>query len=102
VGFQTRQENNAVRHTLLALVIVAMAAPALAPPALAQARGGGPPNVMAESDRSKAEDAARAAKEAEAGYKSGIGRIPDAKAKQDPWGGVRSGTTATQTKPNTK
>jgi len=38
----------------------------------------------------------------EAGYKSGISRIPDAKAKQDPWGGVRSGTTATQTKPNTK
>ena len=92
-----------MKHTLLALVIVAMAAPALAPPVLAQTRGGGgPPNVMAESDRSKAEDAARAAKEAEAGYKSGISRIPDAKAKQDPWGGVRSGTTATQTKPNTK
>jgi hypothetical protein len=91
-----------VRHTLLALVIVAVTAPALAPPAFAQARGGGAPNVMADSDRAKAEEDARVAKEADAGYKSAIGRIPNAKAKQDPWGGVRSGATAAQTKPNTK
>jgi hypothetical protein len=32
-------------------------------------------------------------KEREQAYKSGIGKIPDAKGKMDPWGNVRSPAT---------
>jgi hypothetical protein len=71
-----------VRHTVLALVIAAMATPAYAQftPNLA---GGGTAKLKTDVD-------VRQEREREAGYRSGVNKIPDVKAKTDPWGGVRN------------
>lgn len=86
-----------MKNTLLALVIVAMATPALA-------QVGGAPNLAADGVKLKTDVDVKQEQEREAGYKSGLGKIPDAKAKQDPWGSVRGTSTAAQNhaKPNAK
>jgi hypothetical protein len=70
-----------LRHTVLALVIAALATPAYAQftPNLA---GGGRVNPKTDAE-------VKQEQEREAGYKSGISKIPDAKGKSDPWAGVR-------------
>jgi hypothetical protein len=75
-----------VRNIVLALVIAALATPAYAQfaPNLA---GGGRSNP-------KTEEQVRQEKEREAGYRSGVSKIPDAKGKSDPWAGVRSASPA--------
>jgi hypothetical protein len=96
------QENNAVRNTVLALVI----APALAVAAPALAQVGGAPNTLADSVHLKTDVEVKQEQEREAGYKSGLGKIPDAKGKKDPWGNVRSDSASAQNqhqpKSNTK
>jgi hypothetical protein len=89
-----------VRHTVLALIIAP--AFALATPALAQV--GTAPNVMADSVHLKTDVEVKAEQDREAGFKAGLGKIPDAKTKKDPWGSVRSGSTSAQnqTKPGAK
>lgn len=84
-----------MRKTVPALVIVAMATPALA-------QVGGGPNLSADGVKLKTDVEVKQEREREAGYKSGLGKIPDAKGKQDPWGGVRSTSTPVQNqaKPN--
>jgi hypothetical protein len=86
---EKRQENDAVRNTLLALVIVAMATPALA-------QMGGAPNLAADGVKLKTDVEVKQEQEREAGYRTGLGKIPDAKAKQDPWGSVRGTPTPGQ------
>lgn len=74
-----------MRHTVLALVIAALATPAYAQLS---------PNMAGSNVKLKTDVEVKKEKEREAGYKSGISRIPDAKAKTDPWDGVRSVTPA--------
>ena len=73
------QEGNDVRHTVLALVIVALATPAYAQF-----------NLNAVDMHPKTDVEAKQEKERETGYRSGVNKIPDAKGKSDPWGSVRS------------
>lgn len=75
-----------MRNTVLALVIVAMATPAFA-------QVGGAPNISADGVKLKTDVDVKREREREAGYKSGLSKIPDAKGKKDPWGDVRSAST---------
>ena len=70
-----------MRNTVLALVIVAMATPAYAQFA---------PNLAGGNPHPKTDVEIKREQEREAGYKSGVSRIPDAKSKSDPWASVRS------------
>jgi hypothetical protein len=75
-----------VRHTVLALVIAAMATPAYAQFS---------PNLSGGNDKKlKTDVEVRQEKERESGYRSGVNRIPDGKAKTDPWSGVRNAAPA--------
>jgi len=74
-----------MRYTVLALVIAAMATPAYAQFS---------PNLAAGANRPKSDVEVKQEQERETGYKSGLSRIPDAKGKTDPWGGVRSAAPA--------
>ena len=73
-----------MRNTVLALVVAAMATPVYAQTA---------PNFAADDVKLKTDVDVKKEQDREAGYKSGISKIPDAKGKVDPWGGVRSATT---------
>jgi len=73
-----------VRSTVLALVIAAMATPVYAQTA---------PNFAAGDVKLKTDVDVKKEQERESGYKSGVSKIPDAKGRVDPWGGVRSATT---------
>lgn len=89
-----------MRNTVLAFVIT----PALVMAAPALAQVGAAPNVMADPVKLKTDVEVKQEQEREAGFKSGLSKIPDAKGKKDPWGNVRSGSTSaqSQSKPNTK
>jgi hypothetical protein len=85
-----------VRNTVLALVIVAMATPAYAQLS---------PNMAAGSVKLKTDVEVKQEQERESGYRSGVNKIPDAKGKSDPWGGVRNATPApgqSQSRSNSK
>jgi hypothetical protein len=74
-----------VRHTVLALVIAALATPAYAQFS---------PNLAGERSKLKTDAEVRQEKERESGYRSGVNRIPDGKVKSDPWSGVRNAAPA--------
>jgi hypothetical protein len=86
-----------VRKTVLAITIVAMATPVCAQIS---------PNLAGGSAKPKTDVDVRQEQEREAGYKAGVSRIPDAKGKVDPWGGVRGAATSssgqTQSRQNAK
>jgi hypothetical protein len=87
-----------VRHTILALVIAALATPAYA-------QFG--PNIGAGGVRlnPKTDVEVQKEKERESGYRSGVSKIPDSKSKSDPWSGVRSASptpTPNQPRSNAK
>jgi len=77
-------EENIVKKTVLALLIAAMATPVYAQMA---------PNFAAGDVKLKTDVEVKKEQEREAGYKSGVSKIPDAKGKVDPWGGVRGAAT---------
>jgi hypothetical protein len=74
-----------VRHTVLALVIAVMATPAYAQFS---------PNLAGGNAKLKTDAEVRQEKEKEAGYRSGVNKIPDGKPKTDPWSGVRNAAPA--------
>jgi hypothetical protein len=80
-----------VRKIVLGLVIAV-----LATPAFAQLAGGAGPNLAGEGvSKLKTDREIKQEQDREAGYKSGLSKIPDAKpSKSDPWGGVRGATPA--------
>jgi hypothetical protein len=49
--------------------------------------------------KAKTDDEVKHERELDQAYKSGLSKIPDQKAKADPWGGVR-GVVTPQSKPN--
>jgi hypothetical protein len=73
------QEGKDVRHTVLALIVVALATPAYAQF-----------NLNPTDLHPKTEAEVQKEKERESGYRAGVSKIPDGKSKSDPWGGVRS------------
>ena len=76
-----------MRHTVLALVIAALATPAYAQFSPNLAGGGGRVNPKTDAE-------VRQERERESGYRSGVSKIPDGKAKSDPWAGVRGAAPA--------
>jgi hypothetical protein len=83
-----------VRHTVLALVIAAIATPAYAQFT---------PNLAGGGAKLKTDAEVKQERDREAGYRSGVNRIPDGKAKSDPWSGVRNAAPAqNQSRSNTK
>ena len=86
-----------MRKTVLAITIVAMATPVCAQIS---------PNLAGGSVKLKTDVEVKQEQEREAGYKAGVSRIPDAKGKVDPWGGVRGAATSssgqTQSRQNAK
>ncbi len=74
-------------RSLVALMIIA----AMATPAGAQIS----PNMLGDAIHRKTDVEVRQEQERESGYKAGLGKIPDQKAKADPWGNVR-GTESPQ------
>jgi hypothetical protein len=92
------QEGNDVRHNVLALLIAALATPAYAQ--LGPNLGGGDIRINPKTDAE-----VRQEQEREFGYRSGVSKIPDAKAKSDPWAGVRGAAPApgqSQSRPTAK
>jgi hypothetical protein len=74
-----------VRHIVLALVIAAMATPAYAQLS---------PNLAGGTAKLKSDADVKQEKDRENAYRSGVSKIPDAKAKSDPWSGVRNAAPA--------
>jgi hypothetical protein len=68
-------------RSLVAMMIIA----AMATPVRAQMS----PNIMQEMPKFKTDVEVKEEKERESGYKAGLSKIPDQKAKADPWGTVR-------------
>jgi hypothetical protein len=77
-----------VRRTVLAFVIAAVATPAFAQMSDGSLR----PNLAGMGTKMKTDEDIKREQATEAGYKSGLSKIPDAKTtgKNDPWGGVRN------------
>jgi hypothetical protein len=73
-----------LRNLVLALVIAALATPAYAQFNLA---GSGRSNPKTDVEIKQEQ-------EREAGYRSGVSKIPDSKGKSDPWAGVRGAAPA--------
>jgi hypothetical protein len=91
-----------MRSLVATMVIVALASPACAQLAPGGAPGstssdGRPSLTLGGGTRSKTEDELKEDKARDDAYKAGIAKIPDTKAKSDPWGNVRS--AAPQPKP---
>jgi hypothetical protein len=86
------------------MLIVEMAAPAYAQLVPGGAPGSAPegakPSITMGGDKkAKTEDDVKYERELDQAYKSGLSKIPDQKAKSDPWGNVR-GAAAPQANPN--
>jgi hypothetical protein len=96
-----------VRITLTTIMIVAMAVPAYAQLAPGSAPEGAKPSVTLGGDKkAKSDDDIKYERELDKAYKSGLSKIPDQKAKADPWGNVRGAATPqsnpTQRRPSSK
>ena len=93
----------AVKKLIMTMLLLAgMAAPAAAQ--MPGQGGGGPSlNVMGEGYHLKTDVEVKEQQERERAYKSGISKIPDQKAKNDPWGVVRTPpSTASNQRPAAK
>ncbi|MBV9970815.1 MAG: hypothetical protein JO228_12590 [Xanthobacteraceae bacterium] len=85
-----------MRSLVAIMAIVVLASPAYAQlspgGAPGSSSGGGRPSLtLGGETKSKTEDELKADKARDDAYKAGISKIPDQKAKSDPWGNVRSG-----------
>jgi hypothetical protein len=95
----------------MTMLVVAMAAPAYAQLAPGGAPGSAPegakPSITMGGDKkAKTEDDIKYERDLDQAYKSGLSKIPDQKAKSDPWGNVRGAATPqanpNQRRPNSK
>jgi hypothetical protein len=82
------------------MLMAAMAAPAYAQLAPGSTPEGAKPSITMGGDKkAKTEDDIKYERDLDQAYKSGLSKIPDQKAKSDPWGNVRD-AAAPQAKPN--
>jgi hypothetical protein len=72
-----------MRRLVAATIIVMMGGPALAQISS---------NLMGDGIKLKTDEEVKQERERENGYKAGLSKIPDQKAKSDPWGNVRAST----------
>jgi hypothetical protein len=72
-----------MRRLVAATIIVMMAGPALAQVS---------PNLIGDSMKLKTDVEVKQERERESNYKAGLSKIPEQKAKADPWGNVRTAT----------
>jgi hypothetical protein len=98
---------SAVRSLVTTMLIVAMAAPAYAQLAPGSAPEGAKPSITMGGDKkAKSDDDIKYERDLDQAYKSGLSKIPDQKAKSDPWGNVRGAATPqanpNQRRPNSK
>ena len=112
-----------VRNLVTTAIIVAMATPAYAQlspgsgapatgapatgsPGAASPQGGRPSLTLGGEKKAKTEDEIKYERELDQAYKSGLNKIPDQKAKADPWGNIRGAGTsqsnASQKRPSSK
>jgi len=95
------------------MMIVAMAAPAYAQlspgngaPGSGAPQGAKPSITVGGDKKAKTDDDIKYEQELDQAYKSGLSKIPDQKAKADPWGNVRGAATPqsnpTQRRPSSK
>jgi hypothetical protein len=78
---------------MTAIALVAIVMPVLAVPAFAQMM----PNLAGpERAKLKTDVEIKEEQDRENGFKSGLSKIPDQKAKIDPWGNVRGSTPPSQ------
>jgi hypothetical protein len=85
-----------VKNVLMTVLLVV----AVATPAAAQIA----PNLLGDGFHRKTFEEVQAEQDREHAYKSGINKIPDQKAKSDPWGAVRTTppSTASNQRPGAK
>jgi hypothetical protein len=101
-----------VRSLVTTAIIVAMATPACAQlspgsgapatpatgsPGAASPQGGRPSLTLGGDKKAKTEDEIKYERELDQAYKSGLNKIPDQKAKADPWGNIRGAGTSQST-----
>jgi hypothetical protein len=91
-----------MRSLVATMVIVALASPAyaqLSPGGApgSSSNGARPSLTLGGETKSKTEDELKEDKARDDAYKAGIAKIPEQKAKSDPWGNLRS--AAPQAKP---
>ena len=97
-----------MRSLVTTMMIVAMAAPAYAqlPPGTGSSEGGKPSITVGGDKKAKTADEIKYEQDLDRAYKSGLNKIPDQKAKTDPWGNVRGAATpqtnANQRRPGSK
>jgi hypothetical protein len=90
-----------VRNVLMALLLVAMATPVAAQ--MPSDQGKPNLNLMGDAYHRKTQEEVQEERDREKAYKSGMSKIPDQKAKVDPWGAVRTPpTTASNQRPAPK
>ena len=81
-------------------------APATGSPGAASPQGGRPSITLGGEKKAKTEDEIKYERELDQAYKSGLNKIPDQKAKADPWGNIRGAGTsqsnASQKRPSSK
>jgi hypothetical protein len=93
-----------VKNVLMALLlVVAVTSSAAAQSPTSVVDGGFKPNLASDGLKRKTVEEWQEEQDREKAYKSGISKIPDQKAKNDPWGTVRGTTpTASNQRPATK
>jgi len=74
----------------MTLLLVAVAAPAAAQAPGSNQQPDFKPNVFGEGMHLKTDVEVKEQQEKERAYKAGMSKIPDQKAKVDPWGNVRA------------
>jgi hypothetical protein len=84
-----------MRSLVATMVIVALGSPAYAQLSPGGAPGstssdGRPSLTLGGGTKSKSEDELKEDKERDDAYKAGVAKIPQQKAKSDPWGNLRS------------
>ncbi len=93
------------------MMIVAMTAPSYAqlpsgPPGTGSSDTSRPSLTVGGDKKLKTEDDVKYERELDRAYKSGLNKIPDQKAKVDPWGNVRGAAapqpSPTQRRPSSK
>jgi hypothetical protein len=105
--FQARQMRTTWRGAVKKLLTTALLLAVVAAPAAAQMPGSNDNqlhlNMFGDGMHFKTEEEVKAEKDKERAYKAGMSKIPDQKAKSDPWGNVRTTPpTATAQRPAPK
>jgi hypothetical protein len=87
---------SSMRSLVATIVIVALGSPAYAQlspggaPGSSSEGGARPSLTLGGGIKSKTEDELKEEKERDSAYKAGAAKIPDQKAKSDPWGNLRT------------